>query len=335
MATIHRYPFVKHLRGTTTIHVHHLSGGRLRHSGAGTAFWFRPLSAVISKVPIDDREQTVLIPVRSVDLHQVSVPGTVTYRFGDPDLAARRLEFAIDVTSGGWTQTPLEAVGAMIHGATGSAVTSATSHLGLGAILRIDPTVLGHDVQTALASDDRLSAVGLEVVGVRFGLIRPDPDVERALQTPAREAIQQAADRATFERRADAVAREAAIGENELANEIELSRRREQLIEQDGSNDRRTAHETAAAEGIATAAQAERTLATARAQAEADRVIGAAAADTEQAMLTSYQDVSSDLLLALAAREAAGQLPQIEQLVLTPDLLQGLLGRLGTRPTGA
>ena len=42
------------------------------------------------------------------------------------------------------------------------------------------------------------------------------------MQTPAREAIQQDAERATFERRALAVEKEAAIGENELANQVEL-----------------------------------------------------------------------------------------------------------------
>jgi hypothetical protein len=35
-----------------------------------------------------------------------------------------------------------------------------------------------------------------------------------------------------------------------------------------------------------------------------------------------------DLLLALAAREAAAALPAIDQLVITPDLLSSLLGRL-------
>ncbi len=38
-----------------------------------------------------------------------------------------------------------------------------------------------------------------------------------------REAVQQDADRATYERRADAVHRERAIAENELANQIELA----------------------------------------------------------------------------------------------------------------
>lgn len=51
------------------------------------------------------------------------------------------------------------------------------------------------------------------MIGIRFALLRPEPEVERALQLPAREQVQQEADKATFERRALAVER-AAVGEN-------------------------------------------------------------------------------------------------------------------------
>ena len=90
MATITRYPFVRHIRGTATSHLEHRVGGEVRHAGPGAAFWFRPLQAVISEVPVDDREQAVLVRVRTTDLQEVSVPGTVTYRFADPTAAASR-----------------------------------------------------------------------------------------------------------------------------------------------------------------------------------------------------------------------------------------------------
>ena len=46
------------------------------------------------------------------------------------------------------------------------------------------------------------------MIGVRVVAIRPEPEVERALQTPTREQVQQNADAATYERRAKAVERE-------------------------------------------------------------------------------------------------------------------------------
>lgn len=328
MATITRYPFAAHLRSTTTMHVHHLAGGRVRHSGPGASFWFRPMSAAISEVPVDDREQSVLVPVRSADLQQLSAAGVVTYRFADPVLAATRVDFAVDVAKGVWLRTPLETVGGMIHGAAAAAVTSTLAGLDLRAALATPPAELATRVTAALAVDERLTAVGVEVVGVRFGLLRPEPDVERALQTPAREVIQQEADRATFERRAVAVEREAAIGQNELASRIDLEARRERLVAQQGANDRREAEEKAAAQAVGVRAEAERTTALAEASAQALRLTGAAEAEAERARLAAYEQASPAVLLALAAREAAGNLPHVDQLVLTPDLLSGVLARL-------
>ena len=328
MATISTYPFVTHLRSTATMHVLHRSRGRLRHTGPGAAFWFRPMSAAISEVPVDDREQPVLITVRTADLQQVSAPGTVTYRFVDPALAATHVDFSVQLKTGAWAETPLETVGSAIHGATAAAVTQALVGSDLRTALTTDPAWLAATVRAALAADERLTSTGLAVVGVRFAVLRAEPDVERALQTPAREAIQQEADKATFERRAVAVEREAAIGQNELANQIDLAARAEQLIAQKGTNARREAQEKAAAGAIATAAEAARTTQLAQAQAEADQVVGAAAAETERAKLAAYTGMPRDLLLALAVREAAASLPQIDQLVITPDLLSSLLGRL-------
>ena len=93
-------------------------------------------------------------------------------------------------------------------------------------------------VAEGLAGEPRLRRPGMDVVDVRVVAIRAEPDVEKALQTPTREQVQQDADRATFERRALAVERERAISENELQSQIELARREEDLVPQRGANDR-------------------------------------------------------------------------------------------------
>ena len=328
MATITSRPFLRHLRSTGTSHVEHLANGHMRHQGTGAAFWFRALSAAISEVPVDDREQELLVRVRTSDLQDVTVPGTVTYRFADPQLAAQRVDFSIDLHKGLWLARPLEVVGAMIHGAAAAAVTAGLAERDLLGVLRLDPAELGGLVTTWLRTDGRLAAIGIEVVGVRFSPPRPDSDVERALQMPAREAIQQDADKATFERRALAVEREAAIGENELANQIELARRQQELIAQKGANAKRQAEDAAASDAVAAQAEANRTLAVAEARAQADRAIGQAAADTERAKLAAYENTPRDVLMALAVREVAANLPSVGQLVLTPDVVTGLLSRL-------
>ena len=72
------------------------------HSGGGVAFWFRPLSAALSEVPVDDRELPLLFHARTQDHQDVTVQATVTYRFADPALAASRSTSRSTPTPAGW-----------------------------------------------------------------------------------------------------------------------------------------------------------------------------------------------------------------------------------------
>ncbi|HSV37747.1 MAG TPA: SPFH domain-containing protein [Nocardioidaceae bacterium] len=320
MAAIQRYPFVRHLSSTATAYVQLQRNGRPVHAGAGRAFWFRPLDAVLSEVPVDDRELPMVLHCRTVDLQDVTAQGTLTFRITDPAAMAARIDFGIDVVHGQWHGTPLEQLASLL-------VESAQQQaLGYVAGLRlVDAVVSAERVRAAvadgLASDQRLTEMGVAVLGVRIMAVRAEPEFERAMQTPARELIQQEADRATFERRALAVENEAAIGENELANQIELARRQEQLVAQRGANALREAEEAAAAARVATAAEAERLMA-----------IGDAKAHAEAAALAAYRDLPEAVLLGLALKELAANLPHIESVVLTPDLLAPVLARLGRTP---
>ena len=65
MATIQRFPFLRHLRSEPTYHVLRYRRGSLRKDGAGLAFWFRPIDTAVAEVPIDDRELPFLFRVRS------------------------------------------------------------------------------------------------------------------------------------------------------------------------------------------------------------------------------------------------------------------------------
>lgn len=332
MADIQTYPLLRHLRGTPTGHIRHLRGGKLVHDGTGLSFWFRPLTAVLSEIPVDDRELPLLIHARTADFQNVAVQATVAYRITDPELAATRLDFSIDPQRGNWRSNPLEAIGALLTELAQQHTQGLLATLPLLGALNATSAVRDR-VQSGLDEDPRLSDTGLTVVGVRVVAVRPEPEVERALQTPTREAVQQDADKAKFERRAVAVERERAISENELQSQIELAIREEQLVAQRGQNERRRAQETAAASAIETEAAASRERALAASRADATRLVGAADADAETARLQAYQGSDTQVLLALALRELAQQLPQIGTVNLTPDLLTSALSQFtGSTP---
>jgi regulator of protease activity HflC (stomatin/prohibitin superfamily) len=343
--------FLRHLRGAPTSWVRHHVKGQVRHEGIGQSFWYRPLNAVLSEVPIDDRELPLLFHARTSDFADVTVQATVTYRISAPDVAAARLDFSVDPELGLWRGQPLDQVATLLAELAQQPALDLLARLPLTEALTAGIAPVREAVSEALEADARLTETGVNVVSARVVAIRPEPDLERALQTPTREAVQEEADRATYARRARAVEQERAIAENEMQSKIELARREQQLVEQHGANTRRkveldaeaelvAAQATASREQVAAAAAAERVRVSAAAEADAERMrtevraagvraVGLAEGEAEAARLAAYRDLPPAVLHALALRELAGQLPEIGQLTVTPDVLTGLLNRLG------
>ncbi|MGW4910414.1 SPFH domain-containing protein [Streptomyces sp. NPDC004270] len=374
MADITRRLGRRHLRGAPTAHIRHHRGGRLLHDGPGISFWFRALTAAISEIPVDDRELAMTFHARTADFQDVSVQATVTYRVGDPALAAARLDFSIDPDTGVWRGTPLEQLGTLLTETAQQHALAVLARTPLAAALVDGVTAVRERIAEGLGAEPRLPATGIEVVAVRVMALRPEPEVERALRTPAREQIQQEADRATYERRAVAVERERAIAENELASQIELARREEQLVEQRGTNTRREAEEHAAADAVRAEAEAARSVklaeaeaarsvklaeaeaartvrlaeaeaarsvqlgeaeaaravTLARAEAEGAREVGEARAAAQAAWLRVHGEVDVATLHALTGTRLAENLPRIDSVTVSPDVLTGLLAKLGS-----
>jgi regulator of protease activity HflC (stomatin/prohibitin superfamily) len=327
MADIRRRPFVSHLRGTETFYVRHVRNGRVVREGTGQSFWFRPLSAALSEVPVDDRELPLQFHAQTLDYQDVAVTATVTFRL-DPAVATQRVDFSIHPSTGLWRATPLAQIASILSETTQQHALGVLARSTLTQALTEGVMAVRDAISEGLAGDTRLAETGITVVGTRVVAIRPEPEVERALQTPTREQLQQEADRATYERRATAVERERAIAENELQNQIELARRQEQLVAQNGANGRRSAEEDAAADEIRSTAEAGRTQRLEAARAQGIQAVGEAEAGAEKARVAAYADLDQGVLLALALKEVAANLPHIENLTLTPDLLTSLADRL-------
>ncbi|WP_328479210.1 SPFH domain-containing protein [Streptomyces sp. NBC_00377] len=384
MADITRRLGWRHLRGAPTAHVRHHRSGKLVHDGPGLSFWFRSLSAALSEVPVDDRELAMTFHARTVDFQDVTVQATVTYRVSDPAVAAARLDFSIDPDTGVWRSAPLEQLGTLLTETAQQHALDVLARTSLSSALVDGVTSVRERVAAGLAAEPRLPATGIEIVAVRVVALRPEPEVERALRTPAREQIQQEADRATYERRAVAVERERTIAENELASKIELARREEQLVEQRGTNTRREAEESAAADKVRAEAEATRSVRLAEAEAarsvklaeaeaakqvrlaeaeaqrterltvaeaartvrlaeaeaarsvqlahaeaQAAREVGEARAQAQAAWLRVHADVDVATLHALTGTRLAENLPRIDSVTVSPDVLTGLLSKLG------
>lgn len=315
MAYVRNLGFLAQLRADASSHVIRYRKGKIRQSGRGLVFWFRPETASIAEVPMDDREMALFVKGRSQDFQSVAVQGTLTWHVADPELLATRVDFSIGLFTGAYQSEPIQRIETRLSGLVNQAALQYLAQAPVRALLDAGPEPLRHALEAALASDSALGDIGLSVVAIRLTNLAPSSELERALQTPTFEALQQKADEATFERRALAVDKERAIAENELANKTELARREKLLISEEAENARNRATGVAEAQLVESGAEAERirTVEGAKAEAERDRI-------------AIYRDLPPAVLLGLAARELAGKLDTIEHLNVTPDLLASIVG---------
>lgn len=321
MATIRPFWLLAQLRSDPSSHIIRYANGQIKRSGRGLVFWFRPETASIAEIPMDDREMTLFVKGRSQDFQAVAVQGSMSWHVIEPQKLAERVDFTINLANGRPQGEPLERIESRLTGIANQIMLHALAQAPVRTLLDAGPEPLRLSLESALRNDPALAEMGLAAGEVRLTNLAPSSELERALQTPTFEALQQKADQATFERRALAVEKERAIAENELANRTELARREKQLIAEDADNARHRAL------GIAEASQIE-------AQAEADRIrtVEGAKADAERQQIAIYRDLPPSILLGLAAQQLAGKLETIEHVTITPDLLATVLGAFNKGP---
>jgi regulator of protease activity HflC (stomatin/prohibitin superfamily) len=315
MAMITNFGFVARLRSDASHHVMRYRNGALQQSGRGLVFWFRKDVSSIAEIPMDDREMTVFVKGRSADFQTVNVQGVLAWRVAEPERLAERVDFTIALAKkGAYVGQPIERIETRLGGLLNQAALDYLAKAPVRQLLDAGIEPLREQLAAALASDSALAEIGLEIVSVRLNNLAPSSELERALQTPTFEALQQKADQATFERRALAVEKERAVAENELANRVELAKREMELIAEETRNYRDRA------KGQAEAQQVE-----AESEANRIRLVEAAKAEAEQAHMAVFRDLPPNVLLGLAAREFAGKLETIEHFNVTPELLASVM----------
>lgn len=334
MPTITRLPLLplRRLRAEPNQLILHYRGGRLVTKGAGIAYWFSPLSAAIAMLPIEDCQSTFVLNEHSADFQPIKVQSTITYRIADPEKAASRFNFSLSIDKGVWLEQPLDRLASVLAQRALPVVRKLISAQPLEAVLRQGSEQVRAALVQALTSDPEIAAMGLQLVSLVIDQIVPSAELEKALGTPMREAVQARADEAQFQRRAQAVEKERAIKENELATELELERRQQELIRKRGENALLQAQQEAASQRtqveaaierqrLQTEAAAQQTKINAQAQAEAQQLLAAQAAAAMREQHGIWRDTPPAAATAMALGQLATKLQSIGHLNITPDLL--------------
>jgi hypothetical protein len=281
---------VKYFKGEPNAHIVRYRNGKIVADREGASFWYLPLNTSVAAIPIVSQEAQFLFTETTANYQEVSIQGTVSYRITDPLLVARRLDFTVDTSTLRFKSDDPDKLVQRIVNLVQSHTRSRVNGLSLEqALIRVRE--LAVEVFEEIKKDAWIAQLGVALESLHFTAVKATPEMQKALEADYREGLQQRADQAIYARRAAAVAEERHIRESELNTDIELENRRKDLVD----------------------TQAENNLTLAEAEAKA-----------EELKLNPYAAMPPQALMALALKEWAGNVGNIENLSITPDLLTKL-----------
>ena len=301
----------------------HYQQGRIRREGPGLSFFYYAPSATIAAVPLGSTDAPFAFVESTADFQQATVQGQLTYRITDPKKVASLLNFSFGNKGQYLSDGPEKLQERLVKNAQVAART-VTQRMTLREVLT-SATALGAEVSAALKSSESIASLGVEILGLDIISIKPTPEMAKALEAEAREALQRKSDEAIYARRNAAVEQERGIKESELNTElaveekkrqireaqmtaeIAIEEQRSQLMDQKVANERKESDSRAYS--LQVTAKALETM------------------DWKKLMLLSPAGLDAKQMIALAFQELAGNAQKIGELNISPDLLQGLIGK--------
>ena len=302
-----------------TTYVLHYKNGKVRREGPGLAFWyFRPSSTIVA-VPLASKDVPFAFSEVTADYQPVTIQGQLTYRIADPRRVAGLLDFSVRAFGDYVSDDPGKVPDRVVQTAQIFA-RAVIQRLTLREAL-VSSDSLVAEVVAAMREAEPVRMLGIEVLGLTVLAIKPTPDISRALEADAREALQRQADMAIYERRNAAVEQERRIKESELQTEIAVQEKQRQIRETQIAAD--IAIEERRSTLLERKSENERRDADARAYALNATLEPVRNVDWRTLMAVGGA-ADPKLMIALAFRELAENASKIGELNVTPDLLKSL-----------
>lgn len=307
-----------------TTYVLHYQNGVVRREGAGLAFWyFRPSSTIVA-VPLASRDVPFAFSEVTADFQPVTLQGQLTYRIAEPRRLAALLDFSVRASGQFVSDDPEKVPDRLVQTAQIFA-RKVVERLTLREALVSSDTMVA-DVGGGLRESDTVAMLGVEILGLTILAIKPTPDISRALEADAREALQRQADEAIYARRNASVEQERKIKESELETEIAVQEKHRQIREAQVDAD--VAIEERRAALVARKSENDRQDADTRAYALEKTLAPIRGIDWRTLMAVGGAS-DPKLMIALAFRELAENAAKIGEVNVTPDLLKSLTTATG------
>ena len=320
-------------------HVMLFKNGKIKLQGRGTSFYYFAPSASLVAVPLSTKEIPFVFRMKTNDFQDVTVQGQITFRIENPELAAQMINFSINA-SGSYLSEEPEKLEERIMRSVQVVVRNTMDNMNLQSALT-SAQLLTKTLQDELPTQSLLQKIGIEITEISLTAITPTPETAKALEAEVRESLLKDADNAIYARRLSSIEKEKQVREEELETEKAIARKQQDLekqvleaerekmqqkftmdqekLEASTDNERKRA-ELVELENANSKAKADTRAYDIRVQLEAFNDI-----DVERLKVMSMNGAKPEQLIAQAIENLTQGDNKVENLNLSPDLLQSLI----------
>jgi hypothetical protein len=314
-------PAIRFMKAAPTTYVLHYQNGRVRREGAGLSFFYWAPSSTIVAIPLASADTPFAFQENTADFQSVAIQGQLTFRVTDPKRLATILDFSITPQGAYRSEDYRKLAERMVH-TTQTLMRAETQKMTLSEALTSGGP-LSSAVLAGLKSAEAVGQLGVEILNLSLVSIRPTPEMAKALEAEAREALQRRSDEAIYARRNNAVEQERRIKESELNTEIAVEEKQRQIRETRMAAD--IALEKQRATLMDQRVENERKDADTRAYTLEATLKPVRGLDWRMLMMLSRQNGDAKTAIAMAFEELAANAGKIGELNISPDLLNTLL----------
>ena len=312
---------IAYMKVPPTKYVLHYRQGKIRREGAGLSFFYYVPASTIVTVPFASADAPFVFQEVTGDFQPVTIQGQITYRVADPKKLASLLDFSVDVRGHYMSDDPGKLNARLMHEAQILA-RAVTQRMTLSEVLTRSSEI-GAEIFSRLKGSEAAAALGIEILAVSLLSVKPTPEMSKALEAEAREALHRRSDEAIYARRNAAVEQERLIKESELNTEIAVEEKQRQIRETRMTAD--IAVEEQRAGLIERRATNERQDADTRAYGLEAVLKPLRTVDWKTLMMLSESGTDPRRVIALAFQGLAENAQKIGEMNISPDLLKSLL----------
>jgi regulator of protease activity HflC (stomatin/prohibitin superfamily) len=312
---------VNYHKANPTDYVLYFSRGRVVREGAGLSFFYFAPAASIVSVPLASSNVPFAFNEPTSDFQTLTVQGQLTYRIADPKKASSMLDFTLNAKGQYISDHYQKLPERLVYGLQ-TLVRAEIQSLPLREAL-FHGDALAVKVLNQLKSSTEVVQLGVEILNLAVLSLKPTPDMAKALEAEAREALNRKADEAVYSRRNAAIEQERHIKENELQTEQLVQTRQRELQTQEMEG--QIALETQRAALTDRRTENERKEADAKAYSLKAVLAPVQGLDWRVLMMLHPQGTDAGNTIALAFQELATNAQKIGELNVSPDLLRSLV----------